>query len=91
MLWWLDFLPSWSEKTLILVSHWTPSTMMQLFTDASGTIGWGAYWSGRWLQGRWTEAQLSMDINNMEGAVCYCHGCSYLGITLAEEKNTISL
>ena len=62
MRWWLDFLPSWSGKTLILESHWTPSTMMQLSTDASGTISWGAYWSGRWLQGRWTEAQLSMDI-----------------------------
>ena len=36
--------------------------MMQLSTDASGTISWGAYWSNRWLQGRWTEAQLSMDI-----------------------------
>ena len=60
--WWLDFLPSWSGKTLILESHWTPSTRMQLSTDASGTIGWGAYWSGRWLQGRWTEAQLNMDI-----------------------------
>ena len=62
MQWWLDFLPSWSGKTLILDSHWTCSTTMQLFTDASGTIGWGAYWSGRWLQGRWSEAQLHMDI-----------------------------
>ena len=39
MRWWLNFLPSWSGK--ILESHWTPSTMMQLSTDASGTIGWG--------------------------------------------------
>ena len=62
MQWWLDFLPSWSGKTLILDSHWTCSTTMQLFTDASGTIGWGAYWSGRWLQGKWSEAQLHMDI-----------------------------
>ena len=35
---------------------------MQLSPDASGTIGWGAFWLGRWLQGKWTEAQLSMDI-----------------------------
>ena len=59
MRWWLDFLPSWS---LILESHWTPGITMQLSTDASGTISRGANWSGRWLQGRWTEAQLSMDI-----------------------------
>ena len=35
---------------------------MQLFTDASGTNGWGAYWSGKWLQGQWSETQLQMDI-----------------------------
>ena len=39
---------------------------MQLFTDASGTIGWGAYWSGKWLQGRWSAAQLNMDITLKE-------------------------
>ena len=60
--WWLDFLPQWSGKTLILENHWTPSTKMQLFTDASGTIGWGAYWCGKWLQGRWSKLQLCMDI-----------------------------
>ena len=51
--WWPDFLPGWS---LILESTWTPSTSMQLFTDASGTNGWGAYWSGKWLQKHWSEA-----------------------------------
>ena len=60
--WWLDFLPQWAGKTLILENHWTPSTKMQLFTDASGTIGWGAYWCGKWLQGRWSKLQLCMDI-----------------------------
>ena len=62
MRWWLDLLPQWSGKTLILENHWTPSTSMQLFTDASGTYGWGAYWNGKWLQGKWSEAQLHMDI-----------------------------
>ena len=62
MQWWLDFLPGWSGTSLILESNWTPSTNMQLFTDASGTNGWGAYWSGKWLQGQWSETQLQMDI-----------------------------
>ena len=35
---------------------------MQLFTDASGTNGWGAYWSGKWLQKHWSEAQIHKDI-----------------------------
>ena len=66
MQWWLDFVPSWSGKALILESHWIPSTKMQLFTDASGTIGWGANWSDRLLQGRWSEAQLNIDITKKE-------------------------
>ena len=62
MQWWLDFLPGWPGTSLILESTWTPSTSMQLFTDASGTNGWGAYWSGKWLQKHWSEAQIHMDI-----------------------------
>jgi len=45
MQWWLDFLPHWSGKTLILENQWTSSPDMQLFTDASGNNGWGAYWA----------------------------------------------
>ena len=47
--WWLEFLPQWSGKSLILESHWTTNTSMKLFTDASGKDGWGAYWAGRWI------------------------------------------
>jgi len=59
---WLDFLPHWSGKTLILENQWTYSPGMQLFTDASGNNSWGAYWVGRWLQGHWSDVQLHMDI-----------------------------
>ena len=45
--WWLIFLPYWSAQSLILDFHWTLNATMQLFTDASGHDGWGAYWSGR--------------------------------------------
>ena len=31
---------------------------MNLYTDASGSEGWGAFWSGRWLQSHWLPAQL---------------------------------
>ena len=60
--WWLNFLPQWSGKSLILQSNWFHSDSMQLYTDASGTQGWGAYWSGRWLQHRWSPAQHLMNI-----------------------------
>jgi len=34
--WWLTFLPHWSGRSLILDSHWTLNSTMELFTDASG-------------------------------------------------------
>ena len=60
--WWLAFLPHWSGRGLILNTHWTLNTKMQLFTDASGHEGWGAYWSGRWLQDHWSPKQKEMSI-----------------------------
>ena len=35
---------------------------MNLYTDASGTLGWGAYWSGRWLQACWSLNDCNKDI-----------------------------
>ena len=35
---------------------------MKLFTDASGTHGWGAYWDGRWIQGQWPMEHLHKTI-----------------------------
>ena len=60
--WWIEFLPTWQGTAMILESEWTPSTSMSLFTDASGEHGWGAYWSGRWLQGQWSSSDTSQDI-----------------------------
>jgi len=39
--WWINFLPSWSGKSLILSNKWTPLPMLHLYTDASGLHGWG--------------------------------------------------
>ena len=60
--WWLDLLPTWSGKSLILNTRWTPSPAKNLYTDASGLHGWGAYWDGRWIQSHWSHAQSKMDI-----------------------------
>ena len=35
---------------------------MQIFTDASGSKGWGAYWSNCWLQSEWSPEQAKQDI-----------------------------
>ena len=35
---------------------------MDLYTDASGSHGWGAYWSGRWIQAQWPAEHIHKDI-----------------------------
>ena len=47
---------------MILDSKWTLSSVMQLFTDTSGSQGWGAYRSNHWLQSEWCPEQAGQDI-----------------------------
>ena len=35
---------------------------MDLYTDASGRHGWGAYWSGKWIQAQWSPEHMNNDI-----------------------------
>ena len=60
--WWLAFLPHWNGTSNILESKWSTSPSMSLFTDASGSLGWGADWSGHWIQSHWSPQQAKQDI-----------------------------
>ena len=40
--WWRTFLPDWNGKSIFLQSFWIPNELMELFSDASGTLGYGA-------------------------------------------------
>ena len=60
--WWIEFLPHWWDTSLILNHRWTPSSTLNLYTNASGVHGWGAYWDGRWIQSHRSLSQRDMDI-----------------------------
>lgn len=60
--WWQDSLPTWSGVSLFLEDHWSSNHDMALYTDASGTVEYGAYWDGRWLQQRWPQAMQGKSI-----------------------------
>ena len=64
--WWIDALRYWKGKSFFLMDTFTPSPDLVLQTDASGTIGYGAYFNGRWLHGRWTEVQQPLSIEYKE-------------------------
>lgn len=50
---WISFLDSFNGTSMFLESHWVSNADIHLFTDASGTIGMGAYFQGHWTHARW--------------------------------------
>ena len=51
--WWLKYLPLWNGRAIIPDPFWSRSPDLELFTDASGGVGFGIYFQGRWLNGSW--------------------------------------
>ena len=57
---WKAFLADWNGRSLFLNTTVTTTSQMELYTDASGTIGYGGYFNRKWFQGRWlSHMQLS--------------------------------
>ena len=55
--WWDCFLPSWNGVAMFLDPEWTAADSLQLYTDASGSLGLGAYFNGAWFRGDWQPHQ----------------------------------
>lgn len=51
--WWLKYLPLWNGRAIIPDPFWSRSPDLELFTDASGGLGFGIYFQGHWLNGSW--------------------------------------
>jgi len=59
---WKAFLAGWYGCSIFLDSTVTLSLDMSLYTNASGAIGFGGYFNGKWFQGRWPpHMQLNKD------------------------------
>ena len=52
--WWLNFLPSWNGISLIQDEPITADTLA-LYTDASGTLGFGAIFNLQWFSCPWPD------------------------------------
>ncbi|OWA54933.1 hypothetical protein BV898_19320 [Hypsibius exemplaris] len=51
--WWETFLPLWNGSCSFISPKWTASSVLHLFTDASSTLGCGAFYDGRWFNVQW--------------------------------------
>ena len=73
--WWQRFLPTWDGVYFFDLPEWAPVPDLYLSTDASGSHGYGAFYSGEWFNGRWSPAQLAFGIAYKElfPIVVACH------------------
>ena len=51
--WWQEFLPTWNGKYKILAPKVIPPPSLNLFTDASGQLGFGIHNGGHWISQLW--------------------------------------
>ena len=63
---WLVFLRNFNGRAIFPDQFWWEDSDIQLFTDASGEIGFGGYFRGRWFQGRWPREVLNHSIAWLE-------------------------
>ena len=66
------------ERSLMLQDDWETATDLDLSTDASGTLGFGAYFQGAWIMGTWVHST-ALQIDPMERIVCNYSRSSHLG------------
>ena len=52
---WVDFLKGWNHKSFFYDLNITTSADLELYTDASGSIGYGGFFGGKWFATRWPE------------------------------------
>lgn len=62
---WQQFLTHFNGTSAFLPASWQDSSNLQFYTDASKTLGYGAYFAGKWFYGQWPSSA-----NNWSIAVC---------------------
>ena len=55
---WKNFVLNWNGANFFLPSLWQDSDSLVLYTDASGTRGFGGIFGTKWFQGHWRPHQL---------------------------------
>ena len=59
---WLEFLTSYNGRSFFLDYVWHSSSHLYLFTDASGSLGYGAVFGSHWFFGKWPDSWVGHNI-----------------------------
>ena len=80
---WQTFLGNFNGRSFFLADEWITSATLNLYTDASGSLGYGAIFGDRWYYGEWPVKWKGLNIT-FTGILSYCDQCYDLGATDAK-------
>ena len=63
---WQSFLTGFNGKSFFLEDTWYSSEKLNLFTDASGSLGFGAVFGSKWCYGPWPASWINRNIALLE-------------------------
>ena len=63
---WQSFLTGFNGKSFFLQDTWYSSEKLNLFTDASGSLGFGAVFGSKWCYGPWPASWINRNIALLE-------------------------
>ena len=63
---WQHFLQQFNGRSFFLEDAWLDNQTLQLFTDSSGVLGFGAIFGSNWCYGEWPKEWQSLNIATLE-------------------------
>ena len=63
---WLAFLSNFNGSSFFLNRNWITNYSLQLYTDVSGSLGYGAVFGDQWFYGPWPDSWKSLNIAVLE-------------------------
>ena len=63
---WYQFLCDFNGRSFFLDDVWLDSEVLHLYTDASGSLGFGAIFGTQWFYGRWPDSWKGFNIAVLE-------------------------
>lgn len=63
---WQSFLSGFNGRSFFLADQWTNSNQLELYTDASGALGYGAVFGRHWCYGQWPHSWCHLNIAFLE-------------------------
>lgn len=63
---WQEFLVSFNGRSFFLSESWETSKSLNLYTDASGALGFGAVFGSEWCYGEWPDSWRHANIAFLE-------------------------